>query len=195
MNRRQLLRHGALSSLLLLTVIVQQGAIIHISRARGQSTRRPFRMLVLGDSVMWGQGLADEHKFSYRVREWICEQRSNGSCPDKDDVQIHVEAHSGAVIAKPSQKHQQEEERFTRDVAPVRYPGEVNHDYRKPLFQLRTNIHCRIAQWSWTSQALVWSSFLFPTLQRFRSFTFSTARNASCGLSTRPTFFMRSQES
>ncbi len=86
-------------------------------------------MLVLGDSVMWGQGLLDDHKFSYRVREWICQQRNNGRCPDQNDVQIHVEAHSGAVIAKPSQKNQKQEERFTRLVTPLRYPGEVNHAY------------------------------------------------------------------
>jgi lysophospholipase L1-like esterase len=87
-------------------------------------------MLVLGDSVMWGQGLTDEHKFSYLVRQWICEQRNNGSCPDKEDVQIHVEAHSGAVIAQPEKDNRKkEEDRFTRNVAPVRYPGEVNNEY------------------------------------------------------------------
>jgi lysophospholipase L1-like esterase len=87
-------------------------------------------MLVLGDSVMWGQGLSDEHKFSYLLRQWICEQRNNRSCPDKEDVQIHVEAHSGALIAKPEKDNQKkEEDRFTRNVAPVKYPGEVNNYY------------------------------------------------------------------
>jgi lysophospholipase L1-like esterase len=87
-------------------------------------------MLVLGDSVMWGQGLAEEHKFSYLVRQWICEQRNNGSCPDNEDVQIHVEAHSGALIAKPEKESQKkEEDRFTRNVAPVKYPGEVSSYY------------------------------------------------------------------
>lgn len=132
MNRRELLRHGALSFTLLLIVSVQQVSIADISRAASQSikSRRPFRMLVLGDSVMWGQGLADEHKFSYMVRQWICQQRNNGNCPDKEDVQIHVEAHSGAVIARPEKENQKkEEDRFTRSVAPVRYAGEVNNDY------------------------------------------------------------------
>jgi hypothetical protein len=87
-------------------------------------------MLVLGDSVMWGQGLADEHKFSYRIQEWICAKRNAGACQNKDDVQIHVEAHSGAVIAQPSgDESKKEEERFTRIDAPVKYPGEVNHKY------------------------------------------------------------------
>jgi lysophospholipase L1-like esterase len=86
-------------------------------------------MLVLGDSVTWGQGLADEHKFTYLVREWICANRNDGKCPDQMDVQIHVEAHSGALIARPDVKHQKDEDRFTRSVAPVRYPGEVNSEY------------------------------------------------------------------
>jgi lysophospholipase L1-like esterase len=131
-NGRQLRRLGALLSMLLLTSIVQQVSTAHIRRAVGPSTKskRPFRMLVLGDSVTWGQGLSDEHKFSYLVRQWICEQRNNRSCPDKEDVQIHVEAHSGAVIAQPEKDSQKkEEDRFTRNVAPVRYPGEVNNEY------------------------------------------------------------------
>jgi lysophospholipase L1-like esterase len=86
-------------------------------------------MLVLGDSVMWGQGLLDEHKFTYRVGQWICAKRNNGGCPDPADVQIHIEAHSGALIAQPDAKHQKDEDPFTRDVAPLRYPGEVNHYY------------------------------------------------------------------
>lgn len=130
MNRRQLVRRGALLCTLLLSISVQQLAPTHISRAASQSTRRPFRMLVLGDSVTWGQGLVDEHKFSYRIREWICEQRNNGSCPDKADVQIHVEAHSGAVIRRPEKDSQKkEEERFTRSLSPIRYPGEVSNAY------------------------------------------------------------------
>ena len=125
------------SALLVFTIIfsivaIQSGSKTNYSVARAQSpkTKRPFRMLVLGDSVMWGQGLEDEHKFSYKIRGWICAQRNNGSCPDKEDVQIHVEAHSGALIARPEKDNQKkEEDRFTRNVAPVRYPGEVNNDY------------------------------------------------------------------
>ena len=130
MNRRQLFRHGALSCTLLLSISVQEVSTTHISRAASRSTKRPFRMLVLGDSVMWGQGLADEHKFSYMVREWICQKRNNGNCAGKEDVQIHVEAHSGAVIARPEKDNQKkEEDRFTRSVARVKYAGEVNNDY------------------------------------------------------------------
>jgi lysophospholipase L1-like esterase len=133
MNRRQLLHSGALTCTLLLTFIVQQVAsTTFVSLATSQSTqvKRPLRMLVLGDSVMWGQGLKDENKFSYKVREWICAQRNSGSCQNKDDVQIHVEAHSGAVIAQPTKNNEKlKENRFIRVNSPDKYPGEVNNAY------------------------------------------------------------------
>ena len=56
------------------------------------SQGRPFEMLVLGDSIMWGQGLKEEQKFSYRVEQWI-----RGRLPGIE-VHRHVFAHSGARI-------------------------------------------------------------------------------------------------
>jgi lysophospholipase L1-like esterase len=52
-------------------------------------------MLVLGDSIMWGQGLREEEKFSSRVKCWL-QERTNR------EVKVHVEAHSGAVISAES---------------------------------------------------------------------------------------------
>jgi lysophospholipase L1-like esterase len=51
----------------------------------------PLNMLVLGDSIMWGQGLLEKHKFSYLVQDWLC-QKTNRR------VEITREAHSGATI-------------------------------------------------------------------------------------------------
>jgi lysophospholipase L1-like esterase len=117
-------------TILFIFVGIPSASKTYRSQAQSKQTRRPFRMLVLGDSVMWGQGLEDEHKFSYKIREWICAQRNGGSCRNKDDVQIHVEAHSGAVISQPTKDDQKkEEERFTRIDSPIKYPGEVNHKY------------------------------------------------------------------
>jgi hypothetical protein len=53
---------------------------------------RPFEMLVLGDSVMWGQGLKEEEKFYTKVRETlereiVCRR-----------VNLRVLAHSEATI-------------------------------------------------------------------------------------------------
>jgi len=52
----------------------------------------PLHMLVIGDSIMWGQGLRDEEKFSSRVQCWL-QEKTNRS------IKLHVEAHSGAVIS------------------------------------------------------------------------------------------------
>jgi lysophospholipase L1-like esterase len=52
----------------------------------------PLQMLVLGDSIMWGQGLREGEKFSSRVMCWL-EERTDR------EVKVHVEAHSGAVLS------------------------------------------------------------------------------------------------
>ena len=49
------------------------------SFARAQTTQsstprkidRPLNLLVLGDSISWGQGLKDEHKAWYLVKSWL----------------------------------------------------------------------------------------------------------------------------
>jgi GDSL-like Lipase/Acylhydrolase family len=57
---------------------------------------RTFNMLVLGDSIMWGQGLDDESKFSRKIEHWL-EQRLGRT------VRRDVFAHSGARIARDAQ--------------------------------------------------------------------------------------------
>ena len=60
----------------------------------GQSIRPAgdgqFNLLVLGDSISWGQGLRDEHKAWYQVKTWL---EISGR-----KVSERIEAHSGAVI-------------------------------------------------------------------------------------------------
>lgn len=56
---------------------------------------RPINMLVLGDSISWGQGLKDEHKTWYLIQSWL--QQLTGR-----EVRARVLAHSGAVIGSPS---------------------------------------------------------------------------------------------
>lgn len=129
--RRSFLR----TSTSLLAALIIQFIVFgnHTSVATAQvsaTSRRPLKMLVLGDSVMWGQGNLTQNKFSYRLANWLCEQRNGGVCKHKEDVQIHVEAHSGAIISKPKKEDdKREEERFKRSVNPVRYDGEVNNSY------------------------------------------------------------------
>ena len=54
-----------------------------------------LQMLVLGDSIMWGQGLREDEKFSARVKCWLQEKTNR-------EVRVHVEAHSGAIISGAS---------------------------------------------------------------------------------------------
>ena len=62
-----------------------------LSQTVSKDEKRPFNMLVLGDSILWGQGLKAEHKSWYQVKTWL-EQKTGRS------VDVRVEAHSGAVI-------------------------------------------------------------------------------------------------
>ena len=52
---------------------------------------RQLNMLVLGDSIMWGQGLNEQHKAWYQVKIWLKENTNR-------DVRETIEAHSGAVV-------------------------------------------------------------------------------------------------
>jgi hypothetical protein len=52
----------------------------------------PLEMLVLGDSIMWGQGLKPEEKFSWRIKCWLQEKTNR-------EVRQTVFAHSGALIS------------------------------------------------------------------------------------------------
>src|SRR5438105_3453790 len=52
---------------------------------------RQFNLLVLGDSITWGQGLKDEHKIWYLVKAWL--EATGGR-----QVRERIEAHSGAVV-------------------------------------------------------------------------------------------------
>ena len=79
---------------------------------------RPYHMLVLGDSVSWGQGLRDADKFSTLVQQWLA-QRLNGQ-----RVVKWTFAHSGAVLGPNS-----------HDASPA-LPGEVPIGYPSVIAQL-----------------------------------------------------------
>lgn len=52
-----------------------------------------FNMLVLGDSILWGQGLKEKNKSWYLVKTWL---ETNGY-----SVRERIEAHAGAMIGTP----------------------------------------------------------------------------------------------
>lgn len=59
------------------------------------NTANPYRLAVIGDSVAWGNGLDQEHKYYNLVARWL---RTKLGKP----VEIIVYAHSGAVISGAS---------------------------------------------------------------------------------------------
>ena len=65
-----------------------------VTHGQSISRDRSFEMLVVGDSHMSGQGLRDENKFYYLVKEWL---RTN-VFDSRRDVRLKVKAHSGARI-------------------------------------------------------------------------------------------------
>ncbi len=51
-------------------------------------------MLVMGDSILWGQGLKREHKTWWRVKCWLEEKTGR-------EVREEIKAHSGALLVTP----------------------------------------------------------------------------------------------
>lgn len=57
-------------------------------------TARPFEFLVVGDSLIWGQGLEEKDKFYTLTAKWLRTQHFDG----RRDVVLKVKAHSGSTI-------------------------------------------------------------------------------------------------
>ena len=55
----------------------------------------PLRMLVLGDSILWGQGLRKERKSWWRVKCWLEDKTGR-------EVKEDIRAHSGALLETPA---------------------------------------------------------------------------------------------
>jgi lysophospholipase L1-like esterase len=91
--------------------------LLFSSAAYAQTAKEPLNLLVLGDSISWGQGLHDEHKASYLVKKWLEQQTGR-------EVRQTIEAHSGAVIG-PSASSQDTAERD----ASLALDGEISRAY------------------------------------------------------------------
>ena len=76
-------------------LVVFAAATVFSQTSLDQQTGRPLNMLVLGDSILWGQGLKTEHKSWYHVKVWL--EKTTGRA-----VIERVEAHSGAIIERSS---------------------------------------------------------------------------------------------
>lgn len=81
--------------LAVVTLLTLAGAVAGqtASRAAGGAQSRDLNMLVLGDSILWGQGLKEEHKSWFLVKSWL----------EESGVIVHakIEAHAGALVGAP----------------------------------------------------------------------------------------------
>ena len=66
----------------------------------------PFEFLVVGDSLIWGQGLKEEHKFYTLTKEWL----EREIFAQNRKVNLKVKAHSGATLTF----HESEAEAFRK---------------------------------------------------------------------------------
>ncbi len=60
----------------------------------GGGNRTTFEFLVLGDSLIWGQGLKEEQKFYSLTKRWLADELFAGT----RTVNLNVKAHSGSTI-------------------------------------------------------------------------------------------------
>jgi len=74
----------ALAALLL---VFSQGTLGQSTQPALDESPREFNMLVLGDSILWGQGLKEKNKSWYLVKTWL---QTNGH-----RVRERIEAHAG----------------------------------------------------------------------------------------------------
>ncbi len=105
LNRRNFLKYSALFSL---TAFLGPAKAFPFSKVGNE-----LQMLVLGDSIMWGQGLADDRKFYYFIEKWLGQQTQR-------KIANRVEAHSGATIVIPDNI-----EKYPRDRVQA-YNQEIN---------------------------------------------------------------------
>lgn len=78
------------SSIAAILIVIFELATINTGLAQ-ESAGDPIHMLVLGDSIMWGQGLKTPDKAWWRIKNWLQEKTGR-------NVRERVEAHSGAAI-------------------------------------------------------------------------------------------------
>jgi GDSL-like Lipase/Acylhydrolase family len=73
------------------SVFLLSSSIHSQTQAPEKPAEPPLNMLVLGDSIMWGQGLNEQHKAWLKVKQWLNENAHR-------EVREKIVAHSGAVI-------------------------------------------------------------------------------------------------
>jgi hypothetical protein len=93
--------------------------------------KRPFNIVAVGDSLMWGQGLSHQNKFVTQVAESLKKQLG------KQDVVLHLEglAHSGAITYPKVGEEALDGPGF---------PGEVPKDYPSIHYQITKLVQTKV---------------------------------------------------
>lgn len=73
---------------------VSAAALLVPSSLRAQPSEHPFELLIIGDSLIWGQGLEEKDKFYTLTAKWLEEVHFGG----RRTVKLKVKAHSGSTI-------------------------------------------------------------------------------------------------
>ncbi len=111
------------------SILAALAVIIFVSslpvQGQGRGADRHLNLLVLGDSIAWGQGLRDEHKPWYLVKNWL-------EANHELQVSQTVLAHSGAVIGTAGEPG--------GNLGPV-LDGEVNRGTPSINDQIETALH------------------------------------------------------
>lgn len=81
------------SALLILFTTSAVGALAQCPTPADTGPENRLNMLVLGDSILWGQGLREQQKSWYRVKCWL--QGTTGRLVD-----VVIKAHSGAMMER-----------------------------------------------------------------------------------------------
>lgn len=110
-NRRNFLTKFLLSST---TIPLFRSQMFAECKCNVTNNIRPLEMLAIGDSVMWGQGLKDENKFTFLVKKHLEEVDDKKRC-----VNLFVTAHSGASIENKSDNRE-------KLIPSKTYNGEIN---------------------------------------------------------------------
>lgn len=115
------------------------------SFSQGQPTR-PFNMVTLGDSIMWGQGLPEQTKFRTLVANWLQSQYGN----TRKVVEWTTHAHSGAKTGwgiYPAETNGNDPDSWymtnpSSGYGPgYPYPGEVPFSYPSISFQIGMTVN------------------------------------------------------
>lgn len=101
-------------------------------RATPLVQERPYHFLVVGDSLIWGQGLEEKDKFYTHTAEWLRKEAFAG----RRAVEMKVKAHSGATL----KFHPTEAEKYKRVGRDENFffPPEVNVGFPSIYRQIET---------------------------------------------------------